>query len=312
MANKEKALEILKKETSKLNKEYLKNSLRHEAELKKIYVESANKIEGIVNAKLKVKITNNEKENLKAVIRAEINDVKTNSIKAIKTGIRTSLKNGVATSTESTKSMFTYLKVDKRFNPELIYASAHWTYTMLKGVEYILKNPIDGVTLSEHIWKYSDDAYRRIIQDINIGINSGESINSIAERLKSRLIFPERDLRFEWMKDLHPGPERDLRFKWMKDLHPGPGVYRSSYKNALRLAKTEFHRAYLEGSQRWAQTKKWITDVIRREPGPADDFDCASVKDQPFKKGFEPGLFHPNCMGYNEYIPNLEMLGIEI
>ena len=49
--------------------------------------------------------------------------------------------------------------------------------------------------------------------------------------------------------------------KAAKMYHPGRGVYRSSYKNALRLTQTEINMAYHSADhERWSQTD-WIIGV---------------------------------------------------
>jgi len=81
---------------------------------------------------------------------------------------------------------------------------------------------------------------------------------------------------------------------------PGRGVYRSAYKNAMRLARTEMARAYSEGTIRYGQSKDWIDGWIWRNGGPAEDIPCQ--EDGTFFPKSDPPTIpvHPNCMCFLE------------
>lgn len=84
---------------------------------------------------------------------------------------------------------------------------------------------------------------------LEIGIKSGQPASAIARDLKQYLKEPDKLFRRVRDKDgvLHLSSRA-------KEYHPGQGVYRSSYKNALRLAATECNMAYRESDyERWQQ-----------------------------------------------------------
>jgi hypothetical protein len=80
-----------------------------------------------------------------------------------------------------------------------------------------------------------------------------------------------------------------------RDFHPGQGVYRSSYKNALRLTRTETNKSYQQAdNERWQQQDFVLGIEVQRSNV---DYDCdiceAGVGKYP--KDYEWDLWHPNC-----------------
>jgi hypothetical protein len=76
---------------------------------------------------------------------------------------------------------------------------------------------------------------------------------------------------------------------------PGRGVYRSAYKNALRMTATETNRSYQQAdNERWKQID-WVLGIeVRRSNNPYDCDICeAGVGKYP--KDYEWDLFHPWC-----------------
>jgi hypothetical protein len=87
-----------------------------------------------------------------------------------------------------------------------------------------------------------------------------------------------------------------------KDYHPGAGVYRSSYKNALRLARTETNMAYhLSDSARRSQIPFILgVRVVLSGAHPRYDI-CDSLKGD-YPKGFVFTGWHPQCICHSETI----------
>ena len=83
----------------------------------------------------------------------------------------------------------------------------------------------------------------------------------------------------------------------MKDYHPGQGVYRSSYKNALRLAATKTNKALRTADyERW-QNMDFVTGIeVERSPtnhGPCPVCDAKAGK---YPKDFKFTGWHPHCI----------------
>lgn len=74
---------------------------------------------------------------------------------------------------------------------------------------------------------------------LDLGIGSGKAAPKLARELKQYLQNPDK--LFRRIRDKHGMLQLSKR---AAAYHPGRGVYRSSYKNARRLAATETNIAY--------------------------------------------------------------------
>lgn len=97
----------------------------------------------------------------------------------------------------------------------------------------------NGLNLSDRVWRYSDQFKAEIEMGIDIGLGEGLSADELSRRLRSYLREPQK--LFHRVRDKHGNLQLS---KNAKAYHPGRGVYRSSYKNARRLAATETNIAY--------------------------------------------------------------------
>lgn len=106
-----------------------------------------------------------------------------------------------------------------------------------------------GFTISDRVWRASAAAKKEMEVIIQNAIKEGLSADDIAGKLKSYLNEPDK--LFRRVKNKDTG-----KLEWSeaaKKYHPGSGVYRSSYKNAMRLARTEVNMAYR--TAQWEQFK---------------------------------------------------------
>ncbi len=98
----------------------------------------------------------------------------------------------------------------------------------------------DGLNLSQRIWKYEGQFRQEMEMSIDCCIGQGMSANSMAAKVKQFLNQPDklfRRVRDERGRALFYQRTRKL-------LSSGPGQYRSSSRNAQRLARTEPNIAY--------------------------------------------------------------------
>lgn len=115
--------------------------------------------------------------------------------------------------------------------------------------EAFLSRKEAGLKLSERVWRYTDQFKTEIELGLDVGIRNGMSAADMARELKTWLREPDR--LFRRVRD-----ERgELQLsEAAKRYHSGQGVYRSSYKNARRLAATETNIAYRTADhERWQQ-----------------------------------------------------------
>ena len=106
-----------------------------------------------------------------------------------------------------------------------------------------------GLNLSQKVWRYTEQFKEEIEIGLDIGIRSGRSADEMSRDLRQYLKQPDK--LFRRVRDEHGQLQLSKR---AKAYHPGQGVYRSSYKNAQRLAATETNMAYRASDHlRWQQ-----------------------------------------------------------
>ena len=117
----------------------------------------------------------------------------------------------------------------------------------LEALNTFQRRKIEGLGLSEHVWKQAEDMKAAIELGIDVAIGDGRDAQQLSRDLRSYLQEPKR--LYRRVRD--KGGVLRLS-KAAKMYHPGQGVYRSSAKNAQRLARTEINMAYRESEfLRW-------------------------------------------------------------
>lgn len=179
----------------------------------------------------------------------------------------------------------------------------------------------NGLGLSDRVWNYSNSFKSEVEMALDLGIRSGQSAASMTRSLRNYLKYPDK--LFRRVRDKHGL----LRLSQAaKDFHPGRGVYRSSYKNARRLAATETNIAYRTADYlRWQQMDFVVgievllsnNHTILLQPGETTDdptqlrkdgtpkanavrrlYDiCDELKGR-YPKDFKFTGWHPNCRCY--------------
>lgn len=110
----------------------------------------------------------------------------------------------------------------------------------LEALDAFIARKEGGLNLSQRVWQYSGQMRDAMEATLQLGISEGESAAEIARDLKQYLNYPDK--LFRRVRDAETG---ELKLSKPASLfHPGQGVYRSSYKNALRLALNETNIAY--------------------------------------------------------------------
>lgn len=97
----------------------------------------------------------------------------------------------------------------------------------------------NGMNLSDRVWQYTDQFKEEMEMGLDLGLRDGKSADALSRDLRKYLVNP--NMLFRRVRDIHGVLHLSQR---AKAYHPGQGVYRSSYKNARRLAATETNIAY--------------------------------------------------------------------
>ena len=167
---------------------------------------------------------------------------------------------------------------------------SQWKQPNLDALEAFQSRKINGMGLSAAVWNITDQCKQELELALDIGLGEGKSAADLSRDVRRYLNEPER--LFRRVRDKHGV----LRLsKAAKAYHPGQGVYRSSYKNALRLTATENNIAY-----RTADHDRWqsIPFVIGIEIKCSNNHPVYDICDELagiFPKDFKYTGWHPFC-----------------
>ena len=118
-----------------------------------------------------------------------------------------------------------------------------------QAVAGFAQRKVGGLDLSQRVWNITDTFHKEVETAMDIALRDGTPANRLATDLKQYLKHPNK--LFRRVRDEHGQLQLSKR---AKEFHPGQGVYRSSYKNARRLAVTETNMAYHKAdNERWRQ-----------------------------------------------------------
>lgn len=162
-----------------------------------------------------------------------------------------------------------------------------------KALQAFLKR--DGRFYSRRVWQEGERVERHLCDSIAEGLSEGMSAQKLSRKIREDLRYPDKLFRRVRNKYGELVLSKNARA-----FHPGQGVYRSSYKNAMRLARTEINTAY-----RTADHERWqeLDFVKGIRVSLSNNHTCNGV---PFRdicddlqgvypKGFKFTHWHPQC-----------------
>lgn len=175
-------------------------------------------------------------------------------------------------------------------------------------------NSKQGLNLAQTVWNYCQQtksefemAMSNVIAD---GLKKGTSAEEIGKQLRRYLNNPDMMYRrYHTVKIQKNGQKKDVvtwrrkriidgkvRFVEEPLEKVGMGVYRSSRKNALRVARTEINAAYHKArNERWQNEPFVIGQWIHVSPQHEIDDICNDLEGR-YPKGFPWDGWHPSCM----------------
>ena len=197
----------------------------------------------------------------------------------------------------------------------------HFARFFLRNMEamdaFFARKTKDGLNLSQKVWKYTGMYKEELEKTLDLAIGEGIPANRLATKIKEYLNDPDRwyrRFRVKIGEDENGNPiygrkwkrrvydQTTETYKWVDDdpkkYHPGKGVYRSSYRNAQRLARTETNIAYRTADfTRWEQLDFVVGIEIKLSNNhPVSDI-CDALKGI-YPKTFKWTGWHPNCRCY--------------
>lgn len=185
--------------------------------------------------------------------------------------------------------------VDKRLGDRNPAASARKILydPNVKALNQFIARKEKGLNLSDRVWNSIDPFPAELTKGLGLGMSNGQSANSMARDLKQYLLNPDK--LFRRVAD----DQGNLKLsKAARDYHPGEGVYRSSFKNARRLAATETNIAYRSSDyDRW-QSMAFIVGIEVHTSGNHPKYDICDELEGQYPKDFKFTGWHPHCICY--------------
>lgn len=197
------------------------------------------------------------------------------------------------------------------------------------------KSEYGGLNLSQRVWKYVGDFKTEMEMALSVAMGEGKSAATISREVRKYLQRPEMMFRrfrvktgeqdiFDadgnvvgkepvygrvWKRKVVDAVTGNVSWQTvnLKDYSFGRGMYRSSYKNAMRLARTETNMAYRTADQeRWRQLDFVIGyRVVLSDNHPEPDIcnDLSARRGEKGSRGVYPKDFvfkgwHPQCRCY--------------
>jgi hypothetical protein len=163
----------------------------------------------------------------------------------------------------------------------------------LEALKAFQGRKVNGLGLSDRVWNYSKQFKGDIEMALDIGLGDGRSAADLSRDVRKYLKEPEK--LFRRVRDKHGVLQLS---KNAKKYSPGPGVYRSSYKNAMRLTRTETNMAYRTSDYESNQQLDFVVGIeIKRSNHVFACPICEQLKGR-YPKTFKFVGFHPQCRCY--------------
>lgn len=150
-----------------------------------------------------------------------------------------------------------------------------------------------GLNLSKRVFTATEQFKQELEIGLGDGIASGRSARAIASDLKQFLNQP--DMLFRRVK-------QDGKLQLSKaalNYNPGQGVYRSSFKNALRVTRTEINMSYRSADNARYENSPFVIGVEVKTSDRHPTYDICDELAGDFPKTFVFIGWHPQCICYS-------------
>lgn len=149
---------------------------------------------------------------------------------------------------------------------------------------------IRGMGLSDRVWKIIENGKSDFELALDIGLGDGRSAAILSRDVRNYLEEPKN--LFRRVRNKHGNLVLSQR---AKNYHPGQGVYRSSYKNAMRLARSEVNMAYHTADyENWSNNDLVLGfEIVLSNNHPVVDV-CDELAGK-YPKEFKFVGWHPQC-----------------
>jgi len=171
-----------------------------------------------------------------------------------------------------------------------------------RGAQASIKRYVEGINLSERVWKLGNGIKQEIETIVQNGMKEGKSADQLSKELRKYLNEPDK--LYRKVRNKETG-ELELS-EAAKKYKPGQGTYRSAKKNAMRLARTEINAAYRHAAwERFQDDPRVIgihislsnnhTCLNPRTGKPEPFYDICDELAGDYPKSFHWTGWHPQC-----------------
>lgn len=169
-----------------------------------------------------------------------------------------------------------------------------WKHPHLEALNAFIARKEAGMNLSRRVWNLTQQFKSEMELALELGMGEGKSAAALSRDVRKYLVEPNK--LFRRVRDKSGA----LRLsKAAAAYHPGQGVYRSSYKNALRMTATENNIAYRTADHNRWQALPFIIgiEIHISNNHPTEDI-CDLFDGKRFPKDFKFTGWHPWCRCY--------------
>jgi hypothetical protein len=169
-----------------------------------------------------------------------------------------------------------------------------WKHPHLEALYAFIDRKEAGMGLSRRVWNLTQQFKDEMELALELGMGEGKSAAELSRDIRKYLKEPSK--LFRRVRDKSGA----LRLsKAAAAYHPGRGVYRSSYKNALRMTATENNMAYRTADHTRWQALPFVIgiEIHISNNHPTEDI-CDLFDGKRFPKDFKFTGWHPWCRCY--------------
>lgn len=169
-----------------------------------------------------------------------------------------------------------------------------WKHPHLDALNAFIARKEAGMNLSRRVWNLTQQFKSEMEIALELGMGEGKSAAALSRDVRKYLVEPNK--LFRRVRDKSGA----LRLsKAAAAYHPGQGVYRSSYKNALRMTATENNIAYRTADHNRWQALPFVIgiEIHISNNHPTEDI-CDLFDGKRFPKDFKFTGWHPWCRCY--------------
>lgn len=169
-----------------------------------------------------------------------------------------------------------------------------WKHPHLEALNAFIARKEAGMNLSRRVWNLTKQFKSEMEIALELGMGEGKSAAALSRDIRKYLVEPNK--LFRRVRDKSGA----LRLsKAAAAYHPGQGVYRSSYKNALRMTATDNNIAYRTADHNRWQALPFVIgiEIHISNNHPTEDI-CDLFDGKRFPKDFKFTGWHPWCRCY--------------